>query len=154
MSKDDKKAEYTPTENVAATNVATEESVAKPRIPLSKAAIIGLSAAGVAVILGAGFTGAAIANADHRGPDFSHSQNDGPGRDGQRDHDGPGGKHGQFGQPGMPGAPGQGMPNGQFVDPDPNDNDGPGTGMPPQGGVAPQGVQPQGVTPAPTAPKA
>jgi Zn-dependent alcohol dehydrogenase len=146
MSKDDKKAEYTPSENVAANNVAAENAVtdvaadvkpAKSRNPLSKGAIIGLSAAGVAVILGAGFTGAAIANGVDHGPrDGQHSQFDGA-HDGQQ-----GGKRGPQGQNGqqLPGQPGQ---KGQFVDPDPNDNDGPGTG------VAPQGVAPT----APAVPK-
>ena len=140
MSKDDKKAEHTP-----ANNVAAEEKPAKRRLPLSKGAIIGLSAAGVAVILGSGFSGAAIAagidHNGHRGGD--HSQFDG-GRDGGRDgHKGPQGQNGQQ----LPGQTGQG---GQFVDPDPNDSDGPGTGVPPKG--APQGVAPQGT--APTAPPA
>lgn len=144
MSKDDKKAEYTPADNVAANNVAdetvatdvaAEAKQAKSRNPLSKGAIIGLSAAGVAVILGAGFTGAAIANgSDHAPRGAEHSQFDGgqPGgrdggkRDGHSDghRDDMGGVKGQTGQTG---------PNGQFVDPDPNDNDGPGTGVLPQG---------------------
>ncbi len=162
MSKDDKKAEYTPTENVAATDVAAEETVAKRRLPLSKTAIIGLSAAGVAVILGAGFTGAAIANADHRGPDFSHSQQGGQfgqqgGRDGQRDGKhgqlGQQGQNGQQGQPGIQGQTGPTSPNGQFVDPDPNDNDGPGTGVAPQG-VAPAAPQGNNGSSAPQVPGA
>lgn len=145
MSKDDKKAEYTPADNVAANNVADENAVAdvaaqakptKSRNSLSKGAIIGLSAAGVAVILGAGFTGAAIANgADHGPRGGEHSQFDGGQQGGKgfdRDGDGPrGGQQGPKGQ------------QGQFVDPDPNDSDGPGTG------VAPQGVTPT----APATPK-
>lgn len=139
MSKDDKKAEYTPADNVAAnkvaaetvaTDVASDAKPAKSRASLSKGAIIGLSAAGVAVILGAGFTGAAIANgSDHAPRGAEHSQFDGGqqgGRDGgKRDghRDDMGGVKGQTGQTG---------PNGQFVDPDPNDNDGPGTGVAPQ----------------------
>jgi hypothetical protein len=154
MSKDDKKAEFTPADNVAANDVATEEAPVKRRLPLSKGAIIGLSAAGVAVILGAGFTGAAIADAfDHKGGrPGEHSQFDG-GRGGDRDgHNGSQGQFGPQGQggqqlPGQP-MPGQVGPNGQFVDPDPNDNDGPGTGIAPKG--APQGVAPT----APATPKA
>lgn len=163
MSKDDKKAEYTPTENVAANNVAADNAAAdvaaeakpaKRRLPLSKGAIIGLSAAGVAVILGAGFTGAAIAEGfDHNRDRGEHSQ-----FDGDRDHNGRGG-HDQMGQNGqngqMPGGPlgqtGQTGPYGQFVDPDPNDNDGPGTGVAPQGTTPKQGTAPQAPSGAPQA---
>jgi hypothetical protein len=158
MSKDDKKRDHTPAENVAAKKVAAEtETVAvateaKPvtsRRQLSKGAIIGLSAAGVAVILGAGFTGAAIANADHGPRGAEHSQIDGPQgqRDGKRGHDG-GQLPGQNGPQGQ--LPGQ---QGQFVDPDPNDNDGPGTGVAPQGPAPKPGIQ--GSAPAaPGAPQA
>jgi hypothetical protein len=168
MSKDNKKTEYTPVDNVAANNVAdvtaaadvaAEAKSAKRRLPLSKGAIIGLSAAGVAVILGAGFTGAAIAagidHGGHRGGDHSQFEGGRQGQNGQKGHQGLNGQQlpgqpGQLGQngqqlPGQPGQPGQG---GQFVDPDPNDNDGPGTGIAPKGapqggtGVAPQGTAP------------
>ena len=162
MSKDDKKRDYTPAENVAAnnvadettaTNVAAEEKTTKSRLPLSKKAIIGLSAAGVAVILGAGFTGAAIAEGiDHGVRGGEHSQIDGGrgGHEGRGGHDGQMGQKGQMGQNGqMPGGQqGQMGPNGQFVDPDPNDNDGPGTGVAPQGGT---GVAPQAPTGTPQA---
>jgi len=157
MSKDDKPTDYTPVKNVAAENVAAddatenvaaEKKAAKRSLSLSKGTIIGLSAAGVAVILGAGFAGAAIADASHHGPrGFDHSQVQGPqaGQQGpQGGQQGLGGKqHGPQGQQGqLPGQPGQG---GQFVDPDPNDNDGPGTILP---------GKPGSVTPPSTAPSA
>ena len=92
MSKDDKKAEFTPADNVAANNVADETAAtdgaaearpAKSRLPLRQTVQTG--------------------------------------------------------------------PNAQFVDPDPNDNDGPGTGVAPQGTTPKQGTVPQAPSGAPQA---
>jgi hypothetical protein len=154
MSKEDKK-EYTPAENVAAEDVATEDVTAeatpkqaKPGITISRKSLIGISAAAVAVALGAGFGGAALAQTlDHNGRDFrgDHSQFDQNGGQmgqqgrmgqmgGRGDHDGDG--MGQMGQQGQMGQlPGD--QNGQLPVPGATPSTGTGT------------VTPQNLPPAP-----
>ena len=159
----DKKPIYNPTAGEAKASAANTESkdaatATKPAGAglfgrrLGVGAVIGLSAAGLAVLIGAGAAGAAISNAiEHadRGPahvgEAGHGQmlgqGDGEGREGRGDGDGPRG--GQMGD-------GQ-MGNGMKGDKMPHQHDANGNDIMPDGqmpgGPMPGGMPPNGELP-------
>jgi|GEM_PF-5577591 len=139
--------EFTPTPGAAAEDVATPITSARSKRRLGTGAIIGISAAGLAVVAGSFGAGAAVATV------ASHNDRGGFSQLGDFAQGGPQGQKGQQGQQGQQGPQGQlpqGGQQGQNGQVGPNGQQGGKRG--PQG--APNGTAPNGTAPsgAPTAP--
>ena len=110
----DKKPVYNPPTNDDASKAATKSAsnstrasaLASEKTKLSVGAIVGISAAGLALLVGASVAGSAIALAATHG-DRPHSQQGAEGMPGDGDRDGMKGQGKEKGQGGQMGKPGQ-----------------------------------------------